>query len=122
MTTLSTRVARLGPLRTVSGHVPTLVAVVARHAGTATAAISTITLFWAVTRNVASLAAVVAGWLIGALVAVTSNVAYTIATVATVLLIFLALTGEVTKTVALVALVPSTTVISATAAATTTTP
>lgn len=64
---------------------PTLVAVVARHAGAATTTISSITLLRAVTRDVPGLAAVVAGWLVGALVAVTSNVTYTIATVAAVL-------------------------------------
>lgn len=87
---------------------PALVAVVARHAGAAAASVSTITLLRAVTRDVPGLAAVVAGRLVGALVAVTSNVTYTIAAVAAVTdLVFLAFTGEVAKSVALVALVPA---------------
>lgn len=84
-----------------------LVAVVARHAGAATTAISSVTLLRAVTRDVPGLAAVVAGWLVGALVAVTSNVTNTIAAVAAVL-VFLAFTGEVAESVALVALVTAT--------------
>lgn len=95
---------------------PTFVAVVARHAGAATTTISSITLLRAVTRDVPGLAAVVAGWLVGALVAVTSNVTYTIAAVAAVL-VFLAFTSKVAKSVALVTLVSATTAAAATTTA-----